>query len=89
MFNAFTVLDAPIQNNIGLPFKNFLVSHTLSCVDVTKRTITVRPFELVIDGIHAISTIALAFCDKTISDKTPFKSNLIRIELFTPAPDEL
>jgi hypothetical protein len=38
--------DNPMQNNIGLPFKNFLVSHTLSCVDVTKRTIVVRPFVL-------------------------------------------
>ena len=71
IINAFTVDDNPMQNNRGLPCKNFLVSHTLSCVDVTKRTIVVRPFELVIEGMQAISTIARAFCDNTISDKPP------------------
>ena len=59
---------------------------TLSCVDVDKRTIAVLPAIFSIEGIQAISTINLAFRDKITSNKTPFKSNLILIELFTVDP---
>ena len=83
VFNVDTVPLIAIQNNIGLPDIFFLLSKFLSCVDVHKRTITVCPAILVIEGIHAISTIARAFRDKITLDKTPFKSNLIFIELIT------
>ena len=44
-----------IDNKIGLPFKNFFVSHVLSCVDVTNRTTAYLPAIFVILGTMHIS----------------------------------
>ena len=55
------VVDVASDNNIGLPFKNFFVSHALSCVDVTNLNNTYFPARLVILGILHVSTTQSAF----------------------------
>ena len=61
-----------ILNNIGLPFKNFFVSNTLSCVGVTNLNIAVWPYAFGKLGIHPISNISLAVLENITSPKCPF-----------------
>ena len=75
---APTVDCVAIDNKIGLPFKNFFVSHALSYVNVTNLNKTDLPAIFVRLGILHVSTTQQAFWDNFKWFRAVFNVNLRR-----------